>query len=70
VGSAEKTMLLYYSGFVLAAAFVAAVLGFGILSGPGSWIPRVLFVVFMILFAISFARRRPRVPRRSKDDDI
>ena len=38
------------------AAFIAATLGFGILSGTVSWIPRVLFVVFMVLFAMSLTR--------------
>ena len=49
--------MLYYSGSLLVAAFVAAVLGFVVLSGPGAWIPRVLFMVFMVLFVISLARR-------------
>ena len=50
--------MLYYSGFLVVAAFIAAVLGFVVFSGPSSWIPRVLFALFMVLFAISFRRRR------------
>lgn len=60
--------MLYYSGFLLVAAFISAVLGFGVLSGSGSWIPRVLFVVFMVLLVISFSRRersRPPTPQKA-----
>lgn len=60
--------MLYYSGFLLMAAFVSAVLGFAVLSGTGSWIPRVLFLLFMVLLVISFRRRkrsRPPAPHET-----
>jgi len=50
--------MLYYSGFLVVAAFISAVLGFAVLTGPLSWIPRVLFVLFMVLLVISFRRQR------------
>jgi uncharacterized membrane protein YtjA (UPF0391 family) len=58
--------MLYYSGFLVVAAFISAVLGFVVLSGTGAWVPRVLFVVFMVLLVISFGRRkrsRPPAPQ-------
>ena len=50
--------MLYYSGLFVVAAFISAVMGFKVLSGPFSWIPKVAFVLFMVLFVISFHRGR------------
>lgn len=58
--------MLYCSGFLVVAAFIAAVLGFRVLSGTGAWIPRVVFVGCMVLLVISFGRRkrsRPSAPQ-------
>lgn len=43
----------------LVIALIAAALGFGGIAGTSAWIAKVLFVVFLILFAVSllFGRR-------------
>jgi uncharacterized membrane protein YtjA (UPF0391 family) len=41
----------------LAVAIVAAILGFGVLANTAALIAKVLFVIFVILFVISFIRR-------------
>ena len=39
-------------------ALIAAVLGFGVLAGTAMWIAKVCFVVFLVLFVISFITGR------------
>ena len=41
----------------LIVAIVAAILGFGFLASTAGLIAKVLFVIFIILFIISFVRR-------------
>jgi uncharacterized membrane protein YtjA (UPF0391 family) len=53
--------MLRWAVIFLIIALAAAVLGFGTLEGTAMWIAKVLFVVFLILFVISFVtgRRTP-----------
>lgn len=53
-------MLRLSLGFLLVAV-IAAVFGFGGIAGTSAWIAKILFVVFLILFALSFlfGRRSP-----------
>jgi len=53
--------MLSYAITFLVIAIIAAVLGFGVLAGTAMWIAKILFVVFLILFVISFisGRRGP-----------
>lgn len=47
----------------LVIALIAAVLGFGVLAGTAMSIAKVLFLVFLVMFVVSFimGRRMPRV---------
>ena len=47
----------------LIIALIAAVLGFGVLAGTAMQIAKILFVVFLVLFVLSFfmGKRSPRV---------
>ena len=46
----------------LVIALIAAVLGFGVLAGTAMEIARILFLVFVVLFIVSFVvGRRPPV---------
>jgi len=47
----------------LVIALIAAILGFGILAGTAVYIAKVIFLVFLIMFVVSFfmGRRMPRV---------
>jgi uncharacterized membrane protein YtjA (UPF0391 family) len=55
--------MLHYALVFLIVALIAGVLGFGFLAGTAMWIAKVLFVVFLILFLVSFisGRGRPAV---------
>ncbi len=46
----------------LLIALIAAALGFGVLAGTAVYIAKLIFVVFLILFILSFimGRRAPR----------
>lgn len=57
----EPIIMLSYAITFLVIALIAAVLGFGVLAGTAMWIAKILFVVFLILFVISFisGRRGP-----------
>lgn len=56
------TMLSWTLTF-LVIALIAAVLGFGVLAGTAMSIAKVLFLVFLVMFVVSFimGRRMPRV---------
>ncbi len=41
-------------------ALIAAVFGFGGISADAAWIAKILFVVFLILFVVSFVLGRRR----------
>ena len=53
--------MLHYALLFLVVALIAGVLGFGFVAGTAAYIAKVLFVVFLILFLISFigGRRGP-----------
>jgi len=53
--------MLSYAITFLVIALIAAVLGFGVLAGTAMWIAKICFVVFLVLFVISFisGRRGP-----------
>jgi len=46
--------MLYWAVVFLIIAIVAAVLGFGVLSGAAATIAEILFIVFLILLIVSF----------------
>ena len=49
--------MLHYALVFLVVAIIAAVLGFGVISGAAATIAKVLFVVFLIMAVIAFFRR-------------
>jgi uncharacterized membrane protein YtjA (UPF0391 family) len=49
--------MLHYALVFLVVAIIAAVLGFGVISGAAATIAKVLFVIFLIMAAIAFFRR-------------
>ncbi len=55
-------LMLNWAITFLIIALIAAVLGFGGLAGTAIGIAKILFVVFLILFIISFVMHR-RTPR-------
>ena len=60
----ERTRpMLHYALVFLVVALIAGVLGFGVVAGTAAWIAKICFVVFLILFLISFisGRGRPAV---------
>ena len=50
--------MLYYALMFLLVAIVAGVLGFGYVEGLAATIAKVLAVLFLVLFALSLARRK------------
>lgn len=53
--------MLSWSVVFLVVAIIAAVLGFGGIAGTATGIAKVLFAVFVAMFALAFvASRRPR----------
>ena len=46
--------MLNYAFLFLIIALIAAVLGFGVISGTAATIAKILFLVFLILFIASF----------------
>jgi len=54
--------MLYYSIIFLLIALVAGALGFGALAGTAAAIARVLFLLFLALFAVALFRgKKPSV---------
>jgi uncharacterized membrane protein YtjA (UPF0391 family) len=53
--------MLHYALVFLVVALIAGVLGFGFIAGTAAYIAKVLFIVFLVLFLISFigGRRGP-----------
>ncbi|MEO6926881.1 MAG: DUF1328 domain-containing protein [Rhodanobacter sp.] len=49
--------MLHYALVFLVVAIIAAVLGFGVISGAAATIAKVLFFVFLIMAVIAFLRR-------------
>ncbi len=54
--------MLNWAILFLVIALIAAILGFGVLAGTAMEIAKLLFVVFIVLFLLSFfmGRRTPR----------
>ncbi len=48
--------MLYYALIFLLVAFVAGVLGFFALAGTAAWIAKVLLLIFVVLFLVSWIR--------------
>ncbi|MCX6980214.1 MAG: DUF1328 domain-containing protein [Verrucomicrobia bacterium] len=49
--------MLHYALVFLIIAIIAAVLGFGFISGTAAWIAKVCFFVFMVLALITFLKK-------------
>lgn len=54
--------MLYWALTFLVVAIIAAVLGFGGMAGDASWLLKVFFVVFMVLFLVALLSGRPWRP--------
>ena len=50
--------MLHYALVFLVVALIAGVLGFGFVAGTAAWIAKVCFVVFLVLFIVSFISGR------------
>ena len=50
--------MLSYAVIFLLVAILAGVLGFGVIAGTAATIAKVLFVIFLVLFAVSLIRGR------------
>jgi uncharacterized membrane protein YtjA (UPF0391 family) len=50
--------MLYYSGTLIAIAFISATLGFVVLEGTAAFLMRLCFIGSAVLFVISLARRK------------
>jgi len=50
-------MLLHWALIFLVVALIAGFLGFGKLEAQSAWIAKILFIVFLVLFAISLFYR-------------
>jgi len=60
-GHRKITLMLHYALVFLVVALIAGVLGFGFIAGTAAYIAKILFIVFLVLFIISFigGRRGP-----------
>lgn len=50
--------MLNWSITFLVVAIIAAILGFGGIAAESAWMAKVLFLVFLVLFLVSFLRGR------------
>lgn len=50
--------MLAYTILFLVLAIVAGALGFGVIAGTAASIAKILFIVFLVLFAFSLLRGR------------
>jgi uncharacterized membrane protein YtjA (UPF0391 family) len=48
--------MLSYAILFLVIALIAGILGFGVIAGTAAMFARVLFLVFLVLFAVSLLR--------------
>jgi uncharacterized membrane protein YtjA (UPF0391 family) len=55
-----RTLMLHYALVFLVLGLIAAVLGFGGLAGTSIGIAKILFFVFLVLFAVSLLLGRGR----------
>jgi len=58
MGKERSITMLHYALVFLVVALIAGVLGFGVVAGTAAWIAKVLFVVFLILFVVSYMNGR------------
>jgi uncharacterized membrane protein YtjA (UPF0391 family) len=54
--------MLYWAVIFLIVSIIAAIFGFGVVSGTAATIAQVLFVIFLILFIVSLITGRRRTP--------
>lgn len=60
--------MLTWAAIFLIIAIIAAIFGFGVIAGTAAYIAKILFFVFIVVFAISLimglaaGRRGPREP--------
>ncbi len=60
VGQGEA--MLYYALIFLVVALIAGALGFFALAGTAAWIAKVLLLIFVVLFVVSWIRGgKPRL---------
>jgi uncharacterized membrane protein YtjA (UPF0391 family) len=57
--------MLNYAIVFLLISLVAGILGFGVISGTAATIAKVLFIIFLVLFIISFVRGLRTPSKRS-----
>ncbi len=50
--------MLHYSIVFLVVALIAALFGFGLIASTAAGIAKILFVVFLVLFVLSFLMGR------------
>jgi uncharacterized membrane protein YtjA (UPF0391 family) len=50
--------MLQYALIFLVLALVAGLCGFVVLAGALAWMAKVLFLIFLVLFIVSLARRK------------
>ena len=60
MGIERSLPMLHYALVFLVVALIAGVLGFGFIAGTAAYIAKILFVVFLVLFLISFISGRGR----------
>jgi uncharacterized membrane protein YtjA (UPF0391 family) len=52
--SKRRTYMLHYSVVFLVVALIAGLFGFGLIASTAAGIAKVLFLVFLVLFVVSF----------------
>jgi uncharacterized membrane protein YtjA (UPF0391 family) len=58
----SSILMLHYSLVFLIVAIIAAVLGFSGIAGTATWIAKVLFFVFLVVWLIAFITgRKPKI---------
>jgi uncharacterized membrane protein YtjA (UPF0391 family) len=57
--------MLNYAITFLIIAIIASILGFGALAGTAALIARVLFLIFLVLFAVSLLSHATSTGRKS-----
>ena len=62
VQAGRRTSMLNWSLTFLVVALIAAVLGLWGIAGTATWIAKVLFLVFIVLFLISYVSGRRKLP--------
>ena len=50
--------MLYYAVIFLLIALLAGTLGFGVIAGTAATIAKILFIIFLVLFAAALLHRK------------